>query len=77
MLNGLRGEDFGVTDLEINFYVGYSLDSDPERYIFQRKTRQGKDKLAFQEHFAGLFAVPKRGQFRYNRDLQREQFLLF
>ncbi len=37
LLNGLRGEDFGVTDLGISFYVGYSLDRDPGEIYFNGK----------------------------------------
>ena len=37
LLNGLRAEDVGVTDLEIDFYVGYSLDRDSGEIYFNGK----------------------------------------
>jgi len=34
LLNNIKGENFGVSDLGISFYVGYSLDSDPTEIYF-------------------------------------------
>ena len=37
LLNNTKGENFGVSNLGISFYVGYSLDSDPTEIYFNGK----------------------------------------